>query len=527
MKSILDPLDTSFRGVADRLLESLGAGVDAHAGSVVRTLVEAYARELATFYAMLDRAHRSGFLDTATGGALDSVVALLGLDRGRAGRLRGKVELSRVSPTPRDIRVSAGFRVTGTLEDGTMLPLMETVEDVVMSAGSTRVTAEIQEVEAEPRDGGEAVPSIGPNLLTITPRPTLGIEAVTNIDPVTRSSADETDEHLRARAKVALRQSQRGTLESIRAAVLEQGIAQVEVREPPDGPPGVLEVLIGDPDFERDLVGRERVRRALRATKSAGVRARVLYLRTVFLRPAMTLKPADPLLDARGFQQLAARVRQALADFVAGIPSETAVSRRKLEAIVLATPGVGDVTVEALKCFTIAPDPNAPADPSRIVVRERPDTSELTGFIEVGASERASIDLERWPPVVAREREPMRQLDLVVSADSTDAKTHEAIRVELRGYAARFLELGDRGQRKLLEDLQSACGRALDELSGSREHETGGAAKVVFAMISDELGVAHVLDGSESLDHPALRGDAPLVLGGLEIVQLPDEEEQP
>ncbi|MGB1013010.1 MAG: hypothetical protein ACPG4T_02665 [Nannocystaceae bacterium] len=512
MKSILDPLETHFRGVTNRLLEALGAGADVHAGSVIRTLVEAYAREMATFYAMLDRAHQAGYLDTATGGALDSVVALLRLERARAGRLHGKIELIRGTPTPRDIRVSAGFRVTGRDPGGEMLPIFETVEDVVLVAGTTRVLAAVQELADASRDS-TAIPSIGPNLLTMTPRPALGIESLTNPDPIVRNSVDETDENLRARAKMALRQSQRGTLESIKAAILEQGISQVEVHEREDGPPGVIDVLIGDPEFERDLTSQARVSRALQATKAAGIRARVAFLRTVFIQPEMSLKPADPELDERGFARLAERVSQALIQHVGSLPSGTAVNRRKLEAVVLTTPGVDEIQTHKVGVRTVSPDPQAPTDPTRLVVHKRQDTSELLGYIEIEASERASIDPEKWPPILTREVEAVGTLDLVIAVTSLDTNLEERVRTNVQKLVGRFHELGDRGQQKFLTKLKGVVQEA-------------GARGIELAIITAETGVARTLNGSETLNHPAL-DHARMVLGGLKFVVCASELEPP
>jgi uncharacterized phage protein gp47/JayE len=504
MKSVLDPLDTSFRGVVDRLLDALGQGTDNNAGSILRTLVEAYAREMATFYAMLDLAHRAGYLESAEGAALDSVVAVLGIDRARAGRLTGKIELGRISPAPQDIGVPAGFRVTGALPDGSLLPLFETAEDVTLARGTTRVTVEIAEVRdpAAPAPDNP-VPFLNPNTLTIMPRPALGIESVQNIDPITRSSADETDEHLRARARLALRQSQRGTLEAIVAAVSEQGITRVEVREPEVGPPGVVLVLIGDPGFEQDLLAQERVRRAIRATKAAGVRAVVQFVRTVYLQPTIVLAPTDPELDDRGFDRLRGELRIALAKFVADLPSEQNVSRRKLEAILFGHPGVQDIKDLKLASFTLGPDERYPLDPARqrVITSGRGVTDE-TGDVIVRAFERPSLDLDRWPPIIARDRTPLLQLDLVVRAAQTDKTTLEAVRTVLNGFATRLPEIENKNQKPIVGELLTLI-------------QPAGATAILLAVITDHTGAARILGGEARLD--SLPEGVRLVLGGVDL----------
>ena len=76
----------AFGDVVRTLLDELRSGTggraaltDTTAGSVVRTLVEAFAREMAVCYEQLERVYEAGYLETASSGALDSVVALVGL----------------------------------------------------------------------------------------------------------------------------------------------------------------------------------------------------------------------------------------------------------------------------------------------------------------------------------------------------------------------------------------------------------------------------------------------------------------
>ncbi|MGD8960689.1 MAG: hypothetical protein PVI27_12650, partial [Desulfobacteraceae bacterium] len=64
-------------------------------GSVTRTLAEAIGLEIARLYAQLEAVYQSGFIDSATGRALENVVALLGISRIQAGRFSGEVEFTR------------------------------------------------------------------------------------------------------------------------------------------------------------------------------------------------------------------------------------------------------------------------------------------------------------------------------------------------------------------------------------------------------------------------------------------------
>ena len=115
---------------------------DSTEGSVVRTLVEVFARELAVAYEQLDRVFRFGFLDTAEGSALDNVVALVGIERRQAGHLEGEVTFERSQPATADIAVPAG-----TLVAGRDVPVFETLEAATLRQGDLRVRVPVRSVE--------------------------------------------------------------------------------------------------------------------------------------------------------------------------------------------------------------------------------------------------------------------------------------------------------------------------------------------------------------------------------------------
>lgn len=405
-----DTTDTSFAGVTARLLGFAGRSDDT-VGGVARTLLEAFAREMATFYATLDAAHRAGFLDTAEGPALDHVVSILGIRRARAGRLTGKVEFSRAVPAQQDIVIPAGRRVTGVLADKP-LPLFETVEEVVLARGQTRVVAEVQEVREA--DGPAAPPLLNPDVLTIMPRPLLGIESVRNIEPLSRRQNDETDEQLRARAGNVLRESQHGTTEAIAAAVREQGVANVEVRELGELPPGVLRVIISDPGFEADLEAQRRVTEALRAVKPAGIRVQVDFQRTLKLALQADIELADLRLDDRGKARVAAELADAVVQVAAGLPPATAVRKQKLTAPLIAHPAVA-----GLQSATISLRDLDPATRPTL-----PGGDLYIGPLEAGQLGRADVKITWF-------RRPTLVLELVVgkagSADATIATVREVI----------------------------------------------------------------------------------------------------
>jgi uncharacterized phage protein gp47/JayE len=68
---------------------------DVNPGSVTRTVVEAISREIDFLYAQLNHVYLAGFIDTATGSALDLVVSILGVERKPAEQATGIVVFGR------------------------------------------------------------------------------------------------------------------------------------------------------------------------------------------------------------------------------------------------------------------------------------------------------------------------------------------------------------------------------------------------------------------------------------------------
>lgn len=433
MPNRLDPiafpadLDASFQGVVGRLMGGLiesGVATDDTPGSVARTLVETFARELTMFYEVLSRAHAAGYLETAEGEALDQVVALLGLTRMRAGRLVGKVALSRSTPAAAAIAIPAGLRVTGRRADGKALPVFEVTVDTELEKGAKSVLCEVQEA---PDQDTAATARLEANQLTILPRPLLNIESATNPRPITRAGTDETDEALRSRARVALRVGERSTREALEAAAREAGAQQVSVEEPLDGPAGRIIVRVADPDFSGDRARVERVRSALDRARAAGVLVQLEVLRAVRFEPVVEITLDQPDASEADQRELIAAVQAAVAAAVAALPPETAVLRRKIEGAALSVSGVSGATLLDESTTRPLSDDGEPGEadgPARL-------TADRSAW-QIRAGERAITQPEKLPLVVRVRRPPT----VTVSIDaktSMNALSAETWRSTVRG----------------------------------------------------------------------------------------------
>jgi uncharacterized phage protein gp47/JayE len=237
---------------------------DLNVGSVVRTLLEAFAKEQAITYAQLNLAYDSAFVETASGSSLDRVVALLGYKRFRAGRPVGTVTFSRRAGAIGEITIPAGTPVTDTADK----VRYETVESRLMRAGET--TAEIAV-----RGSADNTPPVDANVLTVIQRAIAGLDTAVNERPTSRATNDETDTELRARARDALMSSNKGTLGALRNGLLQlPEVRDVKIFEFPNGVPGevMLKVSLAQGVATQGDELPDAVRARIEDLRPAGIR---------------------------------------------------------------------------------------------------------------------------------------------------------------------------------------------------------------------------------------------------------------
>jgi len=304
---------------------------DIQTGSVVRTLAESTGLEMARLYAQLEAVYQAGFVDTATGGALDKVVALLGIERVTGGRATGEVEFTRAPGSRGVITIPAGVRVI--TEDGNIE--YETTESIELSPGQNTARVVARDLESnDPLLAGA---------LVVLPVPIVGILSVTNPAPTAIATQDERDTELRTRAKNFLHGSERGTLGAIKAAIARQRIT-ADVEEP-TATPGVIEITPHAESLPPEL--QQRLLQAVEDARPAGVR--IVWKGTQ--RPAkvnltLRLTTTTGLLeqDLRAAQR---SVREKIANYFARLPAREPGSINRLVGLVLSVPSVEDVRLVA------------------------------------------------------------------------------------------------------------------------------------------------------------------------------------
>lgn len=307
---------------------------DISVGSVLRTLSETIALEIARLYAQLEAVYDAGFIDSASGSALDRVVALLGIERVTGNHPVGTVLFARAAGSRGVITIPASTRIA--TEDGKIE--YETTETVTLLAGQQTVRARAQDVE--PANSG-----IDADLLVVLPIPIAGVESVTNPNPTSITSQSESDDELRLRAKSFLAGSERATVGALRHAIERQGVSAEIVED--TAKPGFIKVNTFSDNLSPELDAR--IKAAIADARPAGV----------FVDPPAVVAPGKVALDIRlestsgllpaELRAIQSEVREKISDYFAKLPTKSDASVNKLVGLVLAVEGVEDMELLSAK----------------------------------------------------------------------------------------------------------------------------------------------------------------------------------
>ena len=353
----------------DQILETLKSRVapqltDFEPGSVVRTLFDSFAYEMAVLYEEMEQVYDASFIDTATESDLDKVVAILGIQRGEPEFATGTVAFERdlgidtaieipidTLVTTEDAEVTGGAvkKAYRTLESGTLQPDQASLE--------IKVKAEVPAEEGETAE----------NTIVVMPQPIQGVKSVNNSVPIEfTGKRAETDRELRDRAKQTLLASSGSNTTAIEKALLSlPGVRAVKVSAVSDGKknilPGQLSIVVDRQDFnEPELQATiERVRAAgVFHTLKQPVPQPIRGVFQVALRDEDKLSP-----DQKA--EILATVKSAITDYVTSLPMSKPLVVAQLTRHLLNVPGVSDLTHFTLSPHNDLTDPggNQPTSP--------------------------------------------------------------------------------------------------------------------------------------------------------------------
>ena len=305
---------------------------DLTVGSVVRTLLETVAVEMALTYQHLDAIYKSAFIDTAQGGSLDRVVALVGTKRLGTGYPVAALRFQRRAGTPGRIAVPAGTAVT---DDSGHRYL--TNEELVLEPGEAS-----RDVLASGETPG--TPDVDAQALDRLEVLVAGIDSVVNPRPSYRLTQDETDDQLRRRARGAFEGAARGTVDALRFHLLSMAeVKDVAITEEPNGVPGEvrLDIAYAQNTPEAQALVAERIRQV----RPAGIRviAGAAATRSVRVRVALVL--AGTGVGGAELAELQSAMQGRLVPALNATPPGGAVRRSKLLSLAMSDARIADAAI--------------------------------------------------------------------------------------------------------------------------------------------------------------------------------------
>ncbi|MEW6491441.1 MAG: baseplate J/gp47 family protein [Cyanobacteriota bacterium] len=213
-----------FEAMRDRTPPSL---TDFTEGSVVRTMYESFAYELAVLYAQMEKVYLSAYVDTAEGAQLDMVVAILGIKRGEPDFAAGTVTFKRDLGIDEDIVIPLGTLVTTEDTEAAPKKAYQTIEFKTIPRNQKSVRVRVQAVRRGEIEVTDA------QTITVMPQPVPGVKSVTNEERIAFTGKQrETDEELRDRAKKTLLAASGANITAIENALISlPGVRGVQVRE--------------------------------------------------------------------------------------------------------------------------------------------------------------------------------------------------------------------------------------------------------------------------------------------------------
>jgi uncharacterized phage protein gp47/JayE len=317
-----------YRNIVDSMLtdiERKDTLTDTQIGSVTRTLLETFGREIATLYDEMDVAYNAGFIDTAHGNSLDMVVSILGIQRKSAQFATGTVTFSRRNPV-QDVTIPRGTRISTRASDPKSVKIYETTMNVRIPKGENEIEIPIKSLTP----GEEGMTDF--ETITALETPIIGVDKVINKKPTTIGTERETDEELRARAKATVLAAGKATPEAIRNAVLSiPGVRGVTVNEMPNGITGELDVIIDGLDLtDKESPTYQRVLDTIDQVRPAGIHVNIKSTDTVRAYIKIFLKLTEVLRTDEEVEAIIQKIKTRIARHIGGLNSGSNLVRNRM-----------------------------------------------------------------------------------------------------------------------------------------------------------------------------------------------------
>lgn len=330
--------DDIYNAMVQKTQEQLPGVTDFKVGSVIRTMYESFAYEIALLYEQSHQVYLSAFIDTAEGAQLEMVVSILGIQRGLPDFAEGVVTFER------DLGIEAieiPLNTLVTTEDREKAPkkVYKTIEPMLFPPDQTTIEVKVQAVE---RGESEVVAA---EAIGIMPQPILGVKSVINAAASQfRGKRSETDAELRQRAKNTLLASGKASTSSIETALLTlPGVKEVKLKERfRDDPPqhGVIDVFINGIDFT-DIAKIQYLNSQVDRVRAAGVLVRLQSAIPVMVDGVFQIEIDDTQVRSAGDRlALETKVQEAIYQHLDGLGMEEPFLFAQMQRQVLSIVGV-------------------------------------------------------------------------------------------------------------------------------------------------------------------------------------------
>ena len=259
--------------VSDILARIVSANVgitDTSKTSVIRTIVESIVSEMDMQNYQISNTYDAMIIDKASGEDLDRLITILAVTRNIATKCKGVIRFGRTSPATDDIVIPGGSKVSTRIDTSGNTIEFVTTDAHILKQGDTYVDSDIEAVVA-------GFTSVGVNTLIRMNNPIMGIDFVTNPSAVTGGTDSESDESLRARAKLALAGLGKSTHDALESAVSSiDGVISVLILDQNRGP-GTVDISVVSTQTPVPSELTARIEAVIAENKAAGIDALVIY----------------------------------------------------------------------------------------------------------------------------------------------------------------------------------------------------------------------------------------------------------
>lgn len=390
---------------------------DFQVGSVIRTMYESFAYEIAVLYEQMNQVYLSGFIDSAESVHLDMLVAVLGINRGSPDFAEGMVTFTRDPGTEEEeIEVPLNTLVVTQETDETPKRAYLTIEAKRFAADQAELDVKVQSVER-----GEAQ-VVAAEAITIMPKPVPGVKSVINRAATQfLGKRAETDLELRQRAKNILISSGKASLTSIETALLSlPSVKEVKLIERfKEGKHGLLDVFVDGVDLTNDNK-KQYLLNQIDRVRAAGIFVRLQSAVPITVDAVFRFEiNPDAQLSEPDRQALEATVQKAIADFLAELKMGQPLLFAQLIRRVLSVPNVNN-----LEQFSIAA---AAHDPDSAVEYRRYEPSDR----QISAKESQKFNARHIRVTAQPIAIPVR---VQMQVDGVDRSLHQTILTKLKAY---------------------------------------------------------------------------------------------